>query len=127
MKTYSTVREYIADQPPAARKMISKLRSLVKAHAPQAEEGISYGMVGYKWNGVLLYIGAFREHCSLFALPGAMLHFKEELKDYKTSKGTLQFPLDEPLPEKLIARIIKFRLEENMKKASVKKIKKSGK
>ena len=68
-----------------------------------------------------------REHCSLFALPGAMLHFKEELKAYKTSKGTLQFPLDEPLPEKLIARIIKFRLEENMKKASAKKNKKSGK
>lgn len=127
MKTYSSVREYIAAQPPAARKMISKLRSLVKAHAPKAEEGISYGMVGYKMNGVLLYIGAFREHCSLFALPGAMVHFKEELKAYKTSKGTLQFPLDEPLPEKLIARIIKFRVGENNKKASVKKAKSTGK
>lgn len=125
MKYYASFSDYLADQSPAARKLLRKLRSIIRKEAPGVLESISYGMPAYKSNGILVYIGGFRHHCSLFAMPSAVTHFRKQLVDYATSKGTIQFPLDAPLPEPLIRKIIRFRVQENLQKK--KRQPKSGK
>ena len=84
-------------------------------------EGISYGMPVYRLEGILVYMGAFKNHCSLFAMPSAVLKFQKELKNYTTSKGTIQFTLQDSLPKELVARIIQYRVKENQAKAARKK------
>lgn len=120
MISYTSVEAYLAAQSPAARKMLRQLRALIRKEAPDATESVSYGMPAYKLHGVLLYIGGFKAHCSLFALPQAIVHFREQLQPYTTSKGTIQFPLGSPLPEKLIREIIRFRVRQNLEKAAKK-------
>ncbi|HLZ17020.1 MAG TPA: DUF1801 domain-containing protein [Cyclobacteriaceae bacterium] len=108
--------EYIADQPPKVRPMLKKLRQIVRKTAPDAKEVISYGMPAYKLHGMLLYFAAFTNHYSLFAFPSAIVAFKDRLKGYETSKGTIKFPLDKPVPVKLITEIVKFKVRENINK-----------
>ncbi|MBD8348086.1 iron chaperone [Dysgonomonas sp. HGC4] len=112
----TTVDEYIAAASPLVKEYLVQLRSIIKQTVPQAEECISYEMPAYKLNGILIYFGGFSKHVSLFPGAEAIEAFKDELVDYKTSKGTIRFSLDKPLPITLIKKIIKYREKENLSK-----------
>ena len=114
MKAVSTVEEYLNLFAKEQRNALEKLRHVIKETAPKAEEVISYGMPGYKQNGVLVYFGGFKNHCSFFPASYAVIkQFAEELKDYKTSKGTIQLPLDKAIPSTLIKKMVLARIKEN--------------
>jgi uncharacterized protein YdhG (YjbR/CyaY superfamily) len=116
----TTIEEYIAEQPAKVRPLLKKLRQVINKNAPDAQEVISYGMPAYKLHGMLLYFAAFTNHYSLFAFPNAIVAFKEKLKDYELSKGTIKFPFNKPVPVKLITEIIKFKVQENIHKHQAK-------
>jgi uncharacterized protein YdhG (YjbR/CyaY superfamily) len=124
MKTESTVPgnidEYIAACPPDVQAILQKIRKTIHAAAPQATEKISYQMPTFVLNGNLVYFAAFKEHIGFYPIPTGIEAFKQELSVYKQGKGSVQFPLDRPIPYDLITRIVKFRVEENMKKAQAK-------
>jgi uncharacterized protein YdhG (YjbR/CyaY superfamily) len=122
-----TIDEYIKEQPAGVRPIMEKLRQIVKKHAPEAQEVISYGMPAYKLHGMLLYFAAFTHHYSLFAFPSAIVAFKDKLKGYELSKGTIKFPLDKPVPVKLITEIVKFKVQENVNKHFLKELAKMKK
>jgi uncharacterized protein YdhG (YjbR/CyaY superfamily) len=125
MKAVKTVEKYLSLFPEHQRKELEKIRKAIKDAAPKAEEAISYGMPGYKLNGVLVYFGGFKNHCSFFpAGNSAIEKFSNELKAYKTSKGTIQFPLNEPIPVSLIKKMVKERVRENEIKEKEKATKK---
>jgi uncharacterized protein YdhG (YjbR/CyaY superfamily) len=107
----NAVDEYIAAQPEALRPKLEQVRAAIRRAVPEAVEGFGYGMPGYKLNGrPLLYFAGFKQHYSLFAASGTFFaSLEQELKDYKQRKGTIHFPLDEPVPVKLISRIAKLR------------------
>lgn len=113
MKKATSVEGYIADFPKDIQLKLMEIRALIKKTAPKAKEGISYGMPGYKLNGPLVYFGGFKQHIGFFPTGEGVAEFAEELKDYKTSKGTIQFPYDKPLPKTLITRIVKHRIKVN--------------
>lgn len=97
----------------AARASLSKLREIIREEAPDAQEVISYGIPTYKFNGFLASFAAFKNHCSFF--PGyTVADFSEALHGYKTSKGTIRFSPDEPLPEALVRAIVRARVAENL-------------
>jgi uncharacterized protein YdhG (YjbR/CyaY superfamily) len=121
MKTFKDVNEYISSHPKEIQKILKQFRATIKKAAPLAEEAISYGMPSYKYNGVLAYFGAFKNHIGFYAMPTGHAHFKKELSVYKVGKGSVQFPIDKPMPIALITKMIKFRLKENMEKAKAKK------
>lgn len=114
MKPAKTVEEYLAGVPEAARLTLEKVRQRLRAVLPGATEGLSYSMPAFKQDGkALVAYAAFKNHCSLFPMSGAVFaKLADELKDYKTSKGTLQFPIGKPLPAALIKKIVKTRLAE---------------
>lgn len=116
-----TVDKYISGYPPVIREKMKKIRALIKKTVPQAEESISYQMPAYKLNGILIYFAGHAKHIGLYPMTSAISAFKDELKDYKTSRGTIQFPHDKPLPLHLIKDIITFRVMENQEKALLKK------
>ncbi len=116
-----TVDEYLATFPPETKTLLKKIRATIKAAAPQAEEMISYGIAGYKYHGILIYFAGFTNHVSMYPAPRGTEIFKKELSRYIGGKGTVQFPLDKPLPLKLITRIVKFRATINVEKAKAKK------
>jgi uncharacterized protein YdhG (YjbR/CyaY superfamily) len=120
MEKHNSVPEYIAAVPGKSKSLIKELRSIIKQQAPDAEELISYGMPAFKWHGMLVWYAATKEHMGLYPTPSAIVKFSRELKVYKTSKGAIQLPLDQPLPVALIRKIIQFRLEENEMKAKAK-------
>lgn len=117
----STIDEYIAGFPPDIQEILEQVRATVKKSAPEAEETISYGMPAFKQNGHLVYFAAFKNHIGFYPIPSGMEQFKAELAGYKTGKGSVQFPLDEPMPLALISKIVKFRVKENEKKSATKK------
>ncbi|MBV8438106.1 MAG: DUF1801 domain-containing protein [Silvibacterium sp.] len=110
----ATVDEYLALVPEPARTTLEKLRANIRAAAPEATEVISYGMPAFKYRGRgLVAIAAFKKHCSLFPMSGAVIdRFKDDLEGFHTSKGTLQFPVDRPLSAALLKKIIKARMVE---------------
>ena len=109
----NTVDEYIAAVPEQSRKHFLELRSTIRSAVPRkAEEIISYRIPAFKHKRVLVWFAAFAKHCSLFPTAAVIQQFKNELKDYSTSKGTIQFPVDKPLPKALIKKIVKTRAEE---------------
>ena len=115
MKPAKTVEEYLAGVPEAARLTLEKVRERLRAALPpEATEGLSYSMPAFKQSGrALVVYAAFKNHCSLFPMSGAVFaKLADELKAYKTSKGTLQFPIGKPLPAALIKKIVKTRLAE---------------
>jgi uncharacterized protein YdhG (YjbR/CyaY superfamily) len=109
-----TINEYIAMQPAAAQIVLERVRSAIRKATPDAEECISYQIPAFKLHGrVLLYFAGWKEHYSVYPASDAMTAaFEGELDAYRVSKGTLRFPLSEPVPTKLIGRIAKFRAEE---------------
>jgi len=110
----TTVDDYLAVVPEPARTTLEKMRATIRAAAPDATEAISYGMPAFKYQGRgLVAIAAFKKHCSLFPMSGAVIEkFKDELEGFHTSKGTLQFPADKPLSATLVKKIIKARMAE---------------
>jgi uncharacterized protein YdhG (YjbR/CyaY superfamily) len=114
MKTHSTVESYISDFPEEVQKILEKIRVIIKTVAPASVEVISYGIPTFKLNGKnLIHFGGFKDHTSLFPGSEAIEVFAKELTEYKTSKGTIQFPLDKPVPYNLIDRITEFRVKKN--------------
>jgi len=105
------VDEYLAGVPEPARSSLNKIRAAIRsAVPPEATETISYGMPAFKYKGVLVWFAAFANHCSLFPTASVIEMFKNELKGFATSKGTIQFPTDKPLPATLVKRMVKARV-----------------
>lgn len=115
MKQVNSVDEYIDQAAGIAQEKLKEFRAIIRELAPAAEESISYGMPAYKLNGPLVYFGAFKHHVSIFATASRRVaeKFANELEPYKKSKGTIQFPLDEPLPTELVRKIVEERVLEN--------------
>lgn len=108
------VDEYLAGIPEPARSTLNKIRAAIRsAVPPEATETISYRIPAFKYNGVLVWFAAFRDHCSLFPTASVVDAFKNELKGYSTSKGTIHFPTDKPLPTALVKKLVKARIAEN--------------
>jgi uncharacterized protein YdhG (YjbR/CyaY superfamily) len=109
------VEAYLARVPEPARTTLEKMRAMIRAAAPKdATEAISYGIPSFHYKGALVWYAAFKKHCSFFPMNHSLGdEFAEDLKKYKTSKGTIQFPVDEPLPKKLVTRIVKARVALN--------------
>jgi uncharacterized protein YdhG (YjbR/CyaY superfamily) len=116
-----TVNEYIAQFPPEVRKKLNELRAAVLEAAPDAAEKISWGMPSYSLHGMLVYFAAFKNHIGFYPGASGVGTFLPGLSGYKTSKGTIQFPLDRPMPLDLVREIVRFRVGENIKKAESKK------
>lgn len=115
------INEYIATFPKNIQKLLQQIRSIIQKAAPEATEVISYAMPTFKLNGILVHFAAFQNHIGFYALPSGNEAFQKELSTYKTGKGSIQFPINEPLPEVLITEIVKFRVQENLEKALMKK------
>jgi uncharacterized protein YdhG (YjbR/CyaY superfamily) len=117
MKNHKDIDSYIADYSPFVQKLLKQMRVAIGKAAPKATEKISYGIPTYYLNGNLVHFGAAKNHIGFYPTPSAIVAFKDELKDYIHSKGAVQFPLDKPLPLKLITRMVKFRVLESAEKA----------
>jgi uncharacterized protein YdhG (YjbR/CyaY superfamily) len=115
------VDEYLASVPKEARATLEKLRKTIKAAAPMAAEGISYQMPMYKHHGMVIGFAAFKDHCSIFPGSAVMDAHQEELSRYDTSKGTIRFPANKPLPVTLVKKLVKARIKENEARANGKK------
>ncbi len=116
-----TIDEYVETWPDEIQAKLKAMRETIGKAAPKAEEAISYGMPTFKLNGHLVYFAAFKKHIGFFPVPSGMKTFQKELSQYKTGKGSVQFPYDKPLPLALVAKIVKFRVKENEAKAMLKK------
>lgn len=114
-KVALTTDEYIAQFPPDVREILQNLRAVIKEAAPEATEKISYQMPTFYLNGNLVHFAAYARHIGFYPAPSGIEAFKEELSPYKGAKGSVQFPLDKPLPMDLISRIVRFRVSENIK------------
>ena len=124
MQKPNNADEYIATFPAGVQAKMEQLRHAIKKAAPQATEVISYGMPGYKINRGLVYFAGWEKHIGFYPGAGGIAKFKNELSVYKGAKGSVQFPLDEPLPLELITRIVHFRIEEDAAIALARKAKK---
>ena len=109
---FNTVDDYINFMPPEYIEMLQELRETILQAIPEAIETISYNMPAYKFRRVLVYFALAKKHVGLYPTASGVEAFKDELKNYNHAKGSIQFPLDKPLPLKLIADIARFRLEE---------------
>jgi uncharacterized protein YdhG (YjbR/CyaY superfamily) len=120
----TNIDEYIAQFPKDVQEILQELRATIRAAAPEAEEAISYQMPTFKLKGYLVYFAAHKNHIGFYPAPRGIEAFKEELSVYKGGKGTVQFPIDKPLPLELISKIVRYRVAENLEKAAAKSKKK---
>lgn len=119
--TTATVDDYIKSFPENIQILLNQVRKTIKENAPEAEESIAYQMPAYKANGrPLVYFAGFKNHIGFYATPIGHAQFAKELSKYKQGKGSVQFPLNEPMPLSLISRIVKFRVEENFSRSKKK-------
>ncbi len=114
------IDDYIAGFPPEVQAILQKIRLTIRNAAPDAEETISYQMPTFTLKGNLVYFAAFKEHIGFYPVPTGIEKFKKELSVYKQGKGSVQFPLDQPIPYGLISKIVKFRVKENLARAAAK-------
>ena len=124
-KAAKDIDEYIAGYPEDVQQILEKIRATIKAVAPEAVEAISYGVPCFRYKGDLIYFAGYKNHVSIYPAPRGHEEFKAELSAYKGGKGTVQFPLDKPMPYELVRRIAEFRMQENLAKAEA-KAKKNG-
>ncbi len=113
---YKNIDDYIASQSPRAQTFLKNLRKVIKKTVPDAEETISYQMPALKFHGLLVWFAAAKNHYALYPKANVIEAFKDKLKPYGLSKGTIRFPYDKPFPEKLIIEIIESRVKENLEK-----------
>jgi uncharacterized protein YdhG (YjbR/CyaY superfamily) len=116
-----TIDEYISRFSPDVQEILQKIRATIREAAPDATEKISYQMPTFYFNGNLVHFAAFKNHIGFYPVPSGIEAFKEELSAYPQGKGSVQFPLDRPIPYDLIKRVTQFRMEENLRKAAKKK------
>jgi len=122
-KGAADIDQYIAGFPSDVQKLLQKIRKTIKKAAPSAEEAISYAIPTFKLNGNLVHFAAYQNHIGLYPAPRGVAEFEVEMARYGGGKGTARFPLDEPIPYELIARITTFRVGKNMESASAKSTK----
>ena len=118
--SFTTIDEYIATFPEETQKILRELRTVIKEAAPDAEEKISYQMPTFALKGNLVHFAVHKNHIGLYPTPSGIQAFERELSAYESSKGAVRFPIEKPLPLKLIGKIVKFRVAENLKKAEAK-------
>jgi uncharacterized protein YdhG (YjbR/CyaY superfamily) len=114
----TTIDEYIAGFPPDVQEILQKIRAIIRKAAPGAEEAIKYQMPTFVLHGNLVHFAAFKNHIGFYPVPTGIEAFKRELAAYESGKGSVQFPLDQPIPYGLISKIVKFRVRENLAKAA---------
>ena len=118
MEKYIDIDTYIATFPESTQRILEQVRATIKKAAPNTEEAIKYGMPTFMLNGKnLVFFAAFKNHIGFYATPTGHEAFKDALSIYKQGKGSVQFPLDKPIPYDLITKIVEFRVQENLKKA----------
>jgi len=117
---FQSIDEYIAAFPKETQKILKEIRATIKAAAPNAEEKISYQMPTFFLNGNLIHFAAFKNHIGIYPTPSGTEAFKDEISKYQGAKGSIRLPIDEPMPLKLISRIVEFRVAENLQKAKLK-------
>lgn len=113
---YESIDEYILQFTPEVQEILKTLRKVIKEAAPAASEKISYQMPTFALYGNLVHFAAYKNHIGFYPAPSGVDTFKEELSKYKGAKGSIQFPIEEPMPYELISRMVKFRVAENIKK-----------
>ena len=118
--TFESIDEYISKFSPEIQKILIKLRQVIKESAPGAEEKISYQMPAFVLHGNLVYFAAYKNHIGFYPTPSGIVAFKNELSQYKGAKGSVQFPIDKPLPYELISKIVEFRVAENIQRSEAK-------
>ena len=120
----TTIDEYIAGFPPDVQEILQKVRATIREAAPGAEETIKYQLPTFTLKGNLVYFGGFKKHVGFYPVPTGIEAYAEDLAPYKTGKGSIQFPYDKPIPYDLITKVVKYRVEENLRNAEAKKKKK---
>ncbi len=122
---FLSIDEYIATFPQEIQTILQQLRATIQAAAPEAEEKISYQLPTFALHGNLVHFAAWKTHIGLYPAPSGISTFAQELVKYETAKGSIRFPIQEPLPLELIGNIVKLRVVENLKKAEMKAAKKA--
>jgi len=115
------IDEYIAGFSKQVQEILEKLRATIRKAAPGAEETINYAIPTFTLNGNLVHFAAFKNHIGFYPAPSGIEAFKKELSAYEGAKGSVQFPIDKPLPLSLVTKIVKFRVKENLERAKAKK------
>lgn len=118
------IDEYIAAFPGPIQKLLKAMRKAIKQAAPNAVEAIKYAIPTFVFHGNLVHFAAYKNHIGFYPGPSGIEEFEKETLPYQTGKGTLQFPIDKPLPVTLIGKIVKFRVKQNLEKEALKKLKK---
>lgn len=114
------IDDYIAAFPEETQAILQKVRQVIREAAPEAEETINYAIPTFTLKGNLVHFAGFKQHIGFYPTPSGIEKFKAELSDYESAKGSVQFPLDQPIPYDLISTIVKFRVQENLHKAAAK-------
>lgn len=121
MTNPKNIDDYIESFPEEIRNLLDQMRTTITKAAPNAEELISYGMPAFKLNGMLVWFAAHTKHIGFYPRGSGIEEFKQDISNYKSSKGAVQFPFDKPLPLDLITKIVEFRVNQNMEKSAPKK------
>jgi uncharacterized protein YdhG (YjbR/CyaY superfamily) len=124
MQKVENIDAYIASFPKETQELLNQMRTIISKAVPKAQEVISYGMPAYKLHTVLVYFAGYKNHIGFYPTSSGIREFQEQLAGYKNSKGTVQFPLDKPLPVKIIKEITAFRAKEDTANAEIKAAKK---
>jgi uncharacterized protein YdhG (YjbR/CyaY superfamily) len=119
---FKNVDDYISRYPKPIQVLLKEIRNIILETAPEAEEGISYNMPAYRFHGVLCYFAGYDSHVGFYPTNSPIMFFEDEITKYKTSKGTVQFPLDKPIPKSLVKKMVKYKMKENLKMNALKKI-----
>ena len=115
-KQFRTIDEYIETFPKDVQSILERMRQTIRRAAPEAEEEISYQIPAFKLNGNLVWFAAFKNHIGFYPMTTGIRAFKKELSPYKRAKGSVQFPLEKPIPYDLVKKIVRFRRKENLEK-----------
>jgi len=125
MKTEQTIPknidDYIAGFPPDVQVILEKIRATIRKAAPGAEEAIKYRLPTYVLSGNLVHFGAFKRHIGFYATPTGNKKFRKDLSAYEGAKGSVQFPLDKPIPFDLVSKMVRFRVKENLERSAAKR------
>ena len=121
-RKFKTVDEYFSTLPASTKPVLRKMRLAIKEVVPRAEEVISYNMPAFKQNGILVWYAAYKRHIGFYPTPGPIKTFARELRQYKTTRGAIQFPIDEAIPANLVKKIVMFRVKQDLEKAKPKQL-----
>jgi uncharacterized protein YdhG (YjbR/CyaY superfamily) len=115
-KEFKTIDEYIGTFPKDVQIILEELRQAIRNSAPDAEEVISYQIPAFRLKGILVYFAAFKNHIGFYPTSSAVTEFRKDLSEYEISKGTVRFPIDEPIPLDLVKKMVRYRVKENLSK-----------